>query len=198
MKRYAVFVLLVALLCSPAVSLAKGGGGGRSSGGSRSSPSRSAPKPSTPKPSTPKPSTPKPSTPKPAPKPNLSKPSTATQVKTSATAKTVNGKTYSKKGYVVDEKYKPTFRGGYVAPAGSTVYYQSSMWDWFPIYYLMTHDSHRSAVVQQPDGKEEVVKEEGTDSMYVINWIIVILLGLGLIALVVYLINKRTLRNKYV
>lgn len=108
--------------------------------------------------------------------------------------KTVNGKTYSGKGYVVDDTYKPSFRGGYVPPAGSTVYYQSSssMWDWFPLYYIMTHDGNQKAVVTQPDGKEQEVVEEGTDGMYIFNWVIVILLGVGLIGGVIWLVNKMT------
>jgi hypothetical protein len=60
------------------------------------------------------------------------------------------------------------------------------------MYYILTHNSQRDAVVVAPDGKEEVVKEEGTDSMYVINWILTILLVGGAGFGIIYLINKFT------
>lgn len=167
---------------------AKGGGGGRAVGGARVSSTRvSTPKPSTSvKPSTPKPTVPKPVTPKPA------KPNSATVVKTDTQKKVVDGKTYSKKSYVVDDKYKPNFQGGYTPVAGSQVYYRSSAMDWFPIYYILTHDSHKEAVVKAPDGTEKVVKEEGKDTMYFVNWILTILLLGGIGVGIVYLINKFT------
>lgn len=171
------------------------GGGGRAGGGARSSGSRSVSpsKPSVSKPSTSKPSTP--STPKVG-----SRPSASTKTVNSATAKTVNGKNYGTKGSVVDSNYQPKFRG-YSAPAGSVVYYRSyGFMDWLPFYLIMTSQSHREAVVVEPakDGqpaKETVVKEEGVDGMYVWNWIFSILFVIGLIALIVWFVNRRS--NKY-
>jgi hypothetical protein len=102
-------------------------------------------------------------------------------------------------GKVVDDKYQPKFKNGYVAPSGSVVYYpQSSMLDWLPFYLIMTNQSHREVVVQSPDGKKETVKEEGVDTMYVINWIVSILLCIGLIGAVVWFINKKTNNYNYV
>lgn len=201
----------VLVLISPLTADAKGGGGGgHSSGGSHSSVSRSsAPssRPSAPssKPSTPapKPSTPatKPAAPKP---PAPSKAPTATTPKVTAAApKTVNGKTYSKTGNVVGAGYQPRFRGGVVPSAGSVVYYQTSNdWMmWIPLLYLMNNDSHRDAVVETPGQNgaattTQVVQEEGTDSMYVWNWIITIVAGLGLAALIVWAVNYFTTKKK--
>lgn len=194
MKKLIVLALLVAIAVPSAAFAKGGGGGGRSSGGSRSATSVS--KPSTtataPKPAA-APTTPKPA---PAPKPSTS-PSKASNVKTSDTAKQVGGKNYGTKGYVVDDKFQPKFRNGYTAPAGSTVYYQDRGSDWMmwiPMWYILAsnNDPHREAVVQQPDGKEEIVKEEGLDTMWLVNWIITILIGVGLIAGIVYLVNKFT------
>ena len=110
------------------------------------------------------------------------------------TNKTKNGKTYTKGKTIGVDGYQPRFRNGYQAPAGSTVYYDNgfSAWSMIPLWYIMTHDGSQNVVVQQPDGKEVQIKEEGADGMYVFNWIITILLGVGLIGLVIYLVNKYT------
>lgn len=184
----AIMLAIVALTAFPAGTEARGGGGARG-GGARASSRSSASRPSTSKPAS-KPSTAKPSTPKVS-----TKPSATTKTVTAAKPKTANGKTFSQKGSVVDGTYAPRFGGGYSAPVGSTVYYrQSSMLDWLPFYMIMNNQQHREAVVVQPDGKEQVVKEEGTDGMYILNWIITILLCGGLIAGIVYLINRYTKR----
>lgn len=184
-----VSVLLTALII-PATVEAKGSSGGRSSGGSRSSVSSSSKSTSTSRPTQtsvkPTPSTPK-----------VSKSPTSTTKSVQSDAKTIGGKKFSGKGSVVDDNYKPSFRGGYTPPAGSTVYYRdSSFMDYLPWIYIFTHDSHQDAVVVQPDGKEEVVQEEGMDSMYVINWILVILSGIGAIYGVMWLVNKLTSKEK--
>ena len=180
---------------------AKGSSGGRASGGSRAAARPSAPRPSAPKPSAPRPSAPKPSAPRPTTpsKPSVPKvstrPSTATKTVTAAAPKTVAGKTFSRKGSVVDSTYQPRFSGGYTAPVGSTVYYRDNgLMSWLPFYMIMSNQQHREAVVVSPDGKEEIVKEECTDGMYIFNWIITILLCGGLIAGVVYLINRYSKR----
>lgn len=212
MKKILNVLVIVTLVfsVSPGVLEAKGGGGrsGGFSSGSRSassfSKSANSSKPSAPKPAAP---TPKPTVPKPpAPKPPPSKPSVETPKVTKASPVTVNGKKYSKTGNVVGEGYQPRFRGGYVPPAGSTVYYRDSNdWMmWIPILYLLHNDAHRDAVVETKtpvgDGTEsvvtqQIVQDEAVDTMYVINWIITILFGLGLIALAMWLVNKAS-KNK--
>jgi len=190
-----IIIILLALFIPLHVSARSSGV--RSSGGFRSSGIKSTPKVSVPR----SPSTGVKSSLFGSSKPKTTTqktPSTSTKKVYSTTPKTVSGKQYSKTGNVVDDNYKPSFRGGYVAPVGSTVYYRdNSMLDWLPFYFLMTHDSHREAVVVKPDGKEEIVKEEGIDGMYIFNWVIVILLGLGLIAGIIYLINKYTKKKHY-
>lgn len=189
-----IFLALTVLLgSSHAMEVyAKGSSGGSRGGsfsGSRSSSvksstttqSTSASKPAT---TAPKSTTPKVST----------KPSSTTKTVTSSKPISKDGKTFSSKGKVTDSTYQPKFNG-YTPPAGSTVYYRDSGMSWLPFYFLWM-SSHREAVVQEPskDGQppvEKVVKEEGTDTMYVVNWIITILIGLGLIALVIYLLNRR-------
>lgn len=193
MKRALIFVLVGLLLLSAPAVYAKGASGGARGGsfsGSRSTTTTGRTTTST---------TSKSTTTNTAPKaPTIgTAPSTSTKTTTTTTPKTVAGKTYSKTGYVVDSTYQPRFRGGQTYPAGSTVYYQGgSMWDWFPIYYLLTHDSHRDAVVTTPDGKEQAVEEEGVDTMYVVNWIFAILLAVGLIGLIVWLVNKKTRKEE--
>lgn len=196
MKKILLSLLLICAMSLPFVSEAKGGGG-RAGGGARSSvrsysstrSTSTTSRVSTPKTTTPKVTTPKVST----------KPSATTAKVTTPKAKTVGGKTFSKKGSVVDSTYQPKFNGGYVPPAGSVVYYrESSMMDWLPFYLILnSQNAHRDAVVVEPakDGQpavEKVVKAEGTDTMYIINWIMSILLVGGLIALIVWFINKRT------
>lgn len=190
-KSITTLTVLV-LLLSSCISIVEAKGGGRA-GGARSS-VRSTTRTTTSAPKTT--SSVKPSTPTAPAKPKVStRPSTNTQIKTTATPKTVNGKTYGTNGYVVGEGYQPRFKG-YVPTAGDTVYYRSSAWDWFPFYYIMTHDGNKEAVVVKADGTEQVVKEEGKDGMYVFNWIIVILSGLFLIGLMMYLFDK-LIQKKY-
>ena len=210
-KIISALVLTVMILgagSTPVLAKGGGGGGGHSSGGGRggasfSSGSRSV-SPSRPSTASPRPTpAPRPAAPKPIP----TKPSATTPKVTATTAKTVGGKTYSKTGSVVGAGYQPRFRGGYVPPTGSVVYYQNSGSDWMtwiPLMYLLSHDSHRSAVVESPatttDGKAttttQVFKEEGVDKMYVLNWIVTILIGAGIIGGAVYLVNKATSKKR--
>ena len=215
-KRIIIAVIAIAILAFAPVAeaMAKGGsrgGGGRSSGSSRSSGSRSStPKSSTPKSSTPsKPSTQsKPSTPA-KPKSN-SKSTSSKNVKPGSTVKTSDGKDVktstkapsnskykSQAGVTGVDGYSPRFNNGYTAPAGSVVYYpQRSFIDYLPWIYLFSANSpaNDSATVVQPDGKEVVAKPEpeGVDGLAVVNWIVLILLGGGLIVLVIYLVNRFT------
>jgi hypothetical protein len=186
-------LLVLALVTITALPLnevfAKGSSGGRS-GGSRSSVS----KPSTPKPAVAKPTVSKPVE-APKPKPPSAKPSKNTPTKVAdKDVKSANGKKMSRNGKVVGEGYQPKFKGGYTAPAGSTVYYpERSFIDYLPWIFLFSQsmDSHREVVVETPDGQQQTQQEEGLDSMYVINWIVSILLVFGLIALVIYLMNRK-------
>ena len=170
--------------------IAKGArsGGSRSSGSKSSSSSKSTSTSKT-NTSTSKSTTSVPSKPK-----TQSKPSSQTKTITQETPKTSSGKTYSRTGHTVDEQYQPRFSGGYAAPAGSVVYYRdSSALDWLPFYLIMnSNNQHREAVVVQPDGKEQIVKEEGTDGMYIFNWFITIAFIVAIIAGIVWLVNKRT------
>lgn len=191
-----VFILATVFAFNTEVVDAKGGGG-RGGGGARSSSVRS----STPRAS----ATPKISTPKTPKAPSISKtPSKSTVKVTAPVAKKVGGKTFSKKGSVVDATYQPKFNGGYTPPIGSTVYYrQSSALDWLPFYLILnSQNAHREAIVTEPskDGQpavEKVVKEEGLDTMYIVNWVMSILVIIGFIWLVVYIINKKTNKNYY-
>jgi cobalamin biosynthesis Mg chelatase CobN len=121
-------------------------------------------------------------------KSTASKPATAPSTKTSL----FGGKAK------VSSSYRPTFRGGYTPPVGSTVIYQSDPWySYLPLMYLLSHDSHKDVAVQQPDGKTVKTQDPGIDRMYVFNWIMTILIALGLIGLLVWWVNKLSKRNHY-
>lgn len=218
MRRFTYVMILALLLSTAFVGTAQARSSGSRSGGSRSysshsSPSRSStPKSSTSKPTapktTPKAAAPKASTPS---KPSPSKPKTSTQPKQStkpgSTVKTPSGKTvktspkkpsnakYSRStGISGVNGYNPQFRG-YNAPAGSVVYYpQHSFVDYLPWIYLFSQSSPRqdTATIVQPDGKEVKAApvKEGTDGLVWVNWIVMFILGLGLIALIAYLVYK--------
>jgi len=131
-------------------------------------------------------------------KPSSTTAKTTTAQKPSSTATQSTKKTYSNTGYTVGGDYQPRFQGGYSAPAGSVVYYpQYSALDYLIFWNLFNGTSQRnsSAVVVEPDGKEQVVKQEGVDSMYVVNWIVLILFVLALGAGIVYLVNKLSQKN---
>ncbi len=201
MKTLASILLIAFVFAGPIVVEAKGGGGGghASSGGRSFSSGRTVSTATT----RTAPVAKAPTAPKPAPTPT--KPTATTPKVTKTTQTTVAGKTYAKTGNVVGTGYQPKFQGGVTPPAGSVVYYrQSSLLDWFPIWYILSHDSHRDAVVQSTatstDGTvkttETPVQEEGVDTMYVVNWLLTILIGVGLIAGTMWLINKYS--KKYV
>lgn len=203
-----VIASLLLFVSSTLIVDARGGGGGRSFSGSRSF---SAPRTVSIPRATPKVSPTKIATPKVVPKtgtkvtPKTTK--TVTRSVSTPKTKTVAGKTYSK-AKTVTVGNQPRFSGGYVAPVGSTVYYpQSSALDWLPFYLIMTmNDGHREAVVSTPQAtsssghiipaQEKIVKEEGLDSMYIINWIITILFAGGIIGGGMYLINKQSKKKK--
>jgi hypothetical protein len=185
MKRtasLALIAVIVSLIAAPA--LARGGGGGGRSGGFSSSRSFStSSRTTTSKPAAAVKPPSQSSFKAPAPKPPAPVGKAATQKPSSKFSNFTKSKTLGS---------SQSFRRGYVAPAGSQVYYQSSPWDWLPFYFLATHGSHQQAVVVQPDGKEVKVEEPGIDGMYVFNWIVVILLGLGLIGGIMYLVYRYT------
>jgi hypothetical protein len=204
-------LLMICALLVPATAEARGGGG-HSSGGHSSSHSssrssvRSTPR-ATVKPKTtvkPKAATVKPKAvvKKPAPvKKAPAKPSKP--VPKASTKKPTNKKYTNSKGTVGQNGYSPRFRGGYVAPANSVVYYPShSALDYLPWIYLFSQQhspQHDSATVVQPNGREVKVEpvKEGTDGMAVFNWIIMILLAVGTIVGIVYVINKLTTKKGY-
>lgn len=174
MKKILVALGVFMLVIMPASDAFAKGGGGRG-GGARSSVSRPS-----------KPAEVKTQTVKPQP---VIKESTKPVV--SKTGKKMNGK-----GTVVDDNYKPKFKGGYVPPNGATVYYpQRDFMDYLPWIFLFSQDSHREVVVQTTgengEVKEETQIEEGVDTMYVINWIVSILLLGGLIYLIMGMFKKK-------
>lgn len=176
-------------------------GGGVRSGGIRSSP-KVSPKPSPSKSGTTKSqqnatnSKPKSADkPKTSIKPISTTPKTTMAKKPSTNMLSQTGKRYSNEGYTVGNGYQPRFTNGYVAPAGSTVYYpQHDLFDYMLIGYLFSNDSPRNdqSVIVQPDGKEVVAKpqQQGTDGLLIFNWIMLILIALAIIGGGMWLINK--------
>lgn len=168
------------------ITVAKGSSGGRSGGSSSKSSGSSKSSSSSSKTTAPQKSTPSRS------------PSANTKVVTDAkkpSAATTKGKPYSSKGNVIDGNYQPRFQGGYTAPAGSVVYYRDhSFIDYLPWIYLFSQDSPRNdqAVIVQPDGKEVAAQPEpeGVDGLLILNWIILLVIALGLIAGVVWGVYK--------
>lgn len=208
MKTYikvsAVLVLSLAIVFSPAIAFAKGGGGGgrasssaRSSTSSRSSSSSSSSKSSSSSSSKSSTSTKSPSskgtsTAKPG-----SKVTVNGKTVTSSTKTPTNKKYSSASGVVGDNGYAPKFTSGYTAPAGSVVYYpQHSFIDYLPWIYLFSQDSpaNDKVTVVEPDGKEVEAQPqaEGDDGMVVLNWILLILMGGGVLILIVWGVNKLT------
>jgi hypothetical protein len=206
-KTITIIAILAIALTAANTAFARGGSsGGRSGGGFRSS----APRVSSP---TPRPTVaPTPvSRPTVAPTPVSTKPTTAqktayanslkTNKAVTPTKKTTSGKTLSTKSKTIGSGYNPKFRNGSTYPAGSTVYYpQRDFLDYLPWIFLFTMDSHRQAVVYPPatTGTSTAAvapietEEEGVDTMYLINWIVMILLTGGIIGGIVYYINKKT------
>ena len=177
-KLFIVFIVLML----PCAVFAKGssGGGRSSSSGSRSSSSSS---PSSKSSSTSNPSKSTPTTPKVSAKPSTSTKTIDTPSKTTSTGKKTTGK-----ANVVDDNYKPSFKGGYIPPTGSTVQYverSSSFIDYLPWVYIFSQDSRervntQEAVVTEPNGEEKTVEQfnqEGSDEMLVFNWILMIVIG---------------------
>jgi len=201
-RKIILTIMALTIALAPATVFAKGGGGrggvssSRSSYSSRSSTSsRSTSRSSTPtKPS--KPSSTSRNTSSSKIKPG-SKVTVGDKSITTSTKKPSNGKYTSQAGITGVDGYTPRFSNGYSAPAGSVVYYpQHSALDYLPWIYLFSQNSpaNDSATIVQPDGKEVVAKPEpeGADGLAVLNWFILILLGIGAIVLVMYLITKFT------
>lgn len=197
-RKVILIVMVLTLTLAPATVFAKGGGGRggfSSSRSSYSSRSSSTTRSSTPtKPS--KPSSTSRSTSSSKIKPGSKVTAGGKSIQTS-TKKPSNSKYTNQAGITGVDGYTPRFSNGYSAPAGSVVYYpQHSALDYLPWIYLFSQDSPQndSATVVQPDGKEVVAKPEpeGADGLAVLNWFILILLGIGAIVLVMYLITKFT------
>lgn len=189
MRRLSILSLCALLLLAPVTPLLAKGGGGRGGGFSSSRSSSYSSKPAS-QAKPPSQSSFKTTAPKPVAAPPVKTTSSLSAKGKAITSKPSNSRYARGKARYLNSDYR--FSRGYTAPAGSAVYYRSSAWDWFPFYYLATHGSHKDAVVVQPDGKEVEVKEEGVDGMYIFNWIVVILLGLGFIGLIAWLVYKFT------
>lgn len=217
MKKQNVCIATVSILLSvlvlPAVVSAK------SSGISSVRSSVSAPRVSTPKVSTPSTSTSTrtsvSSTPKTSvtPTPKVStRPTTTTKTVAAPVKTTASGKTTTGKASMVDSTYRPTFSGGYTPPIGSSVQYverSSSFIDYLPWIYIFSQSSRdkvnqQEAVVTEPgvDGapgvEKTVVMDEGGDGLLIFNWIIMILLGGGIIWGIMWIVNKLTTKKSYV
>ena len=184
MKKILIMLMVVAIIGTPYITMARGGGGGgRASGGSRGGFSRPVSRPSTP-------------SPRPV-KAIVVKPEVKTSAKPVSSA---SGKKMAAQGTVVGDNYQPKFSGGYVAPMGATVYQQQrSFIDYLPWIFLFTQSSHREVVVETTNAsgtiQQETHKEEGVDTMYIINWIVSIGLLGGLIYLVMRMFNKNDKRR---
>lgn len=195
MKKLFIVLSLCAFVFAPVADvMAKGGGGGRGGGGARSTATRSAPAPS-------KPVNNSGSTPSaPAQTPKTITKTPPRTVESTKPVVSSTGKKMNSKGTVVDDNYKPTFRGGFTPPAGATVYYpQRDFMDYLPWIFLFTQDSHREVVVETKgengEVKQETHQEEGVDTMYIINWIMSILLLGGLIYLIMRALSKKKKPN---
>lgn len=127
------------------------------------------------------------------------KTSSGQSIKTSSKTPT-NSKYTDSRGVVGDNGYSPRFTNGYVAPAGSVVYYpQHDAFDYLPWVYLFSHDSPQNDKVTtvQPSGKEVVAQPvpEGTDGLAVFNWLLLIIIGAAILSGIVWGVNKVTSRN---
>ncbi len=214
-------LLLVSFL---ATSISVDAKGGSSSGGSRSGGSVRSSSPSVK--STPSTSaktsgsvsssstSSKPSTASTTPKVST-KPTASTKTADAPVKTTSSGKKTLGKANVVDESYRPTFRGGYTPPLGSQVQYVNrgaSFIDYLPWIFLFSQSSRdrintQEAVVKEPDqtvtnpdgttttipGEEKtVVEDDGSTVLVVFNWIIMIALAGGLVYGVMYIVNSFT------
>ncbi len=120
-----------------------------------------------------------------------------------SSTKTPTKKEFSNsKGVVGDNGYTPRFTNGYKAPEGSVVYYRdNNLTDYFFLAYILNNDNparpeNQQAIIVQPDGKEVQAKPEpgGADGMLILNWIILIIVVLAIIAGIAALANKLTER----
>lgn len=142
-----------------------------------------------------------------------SKPKTGTSTKKAGSTVKVGGKTIKSstktpskqgfsdsKGIVGDNGYQPRFTNGYNAPAGSVVYYQDHSFSDYLFWAYIFNSSNparpenQQAVVVQPDNKEVQVKPEpgGLDGMLILNWIVLIIVVLAVVAGVAALVSKLT------
>lgn len=185
--------------------LAKGGGGGgHASGGARSSVSSSRSSTSSKSTSTSKSSGTKTTTKTTTTKTKAGGKITTKDGKTIQTSskKPSNTKFKNEKGIVGQDNYQPRFTNGYVAPAGSVVYYpQHSALDYLPWIYLFSQNNsprNDSVATVQPDGKEVIAKpvQQGTDGMAVFNWILLFLMAAAVIGGVSWIVLKLTNRKK--
>jgi hypothetical protein len=188
MRKLLIVLSVFILAFTTAAEVVAKGGGGRGGGGARSSSRSSSSRSSSRTPSKPPKGT---STAKPG-----SKIKTSDGKEVTSSAKKPSDTKFNKsRGIIGDNGYSQRFNG-YEPPAGSVVYYpQHSALDYLPWIYLFSQNSpaNDQATVVQPDGKEvKAEPEKGVDGLAIFNWIVLILMGLGLIALVVWFVNRRT------
>lgn len=118
----------------------------------------------------------------------------------SSTIRPSNAKYTRASGIVGDHGYSPRFTNGYSAPAGSVIYYQDhSALDYLPWVYLFSQNSspapsQQTVTVVQPDGKQVQEKPAagGVDGLAILNWVILIILIIGVIGGLVWFVNKKT------
>lgn len=111
--------------------------------------------------------------------------------------KPTDTKVNSQAGITGVDGYTPKFKNGYSAPEGSVVYYpQHSFIDYLPWIYLFSNNSPSKdqATIVQPDGKQVTAPpvEEGIDGLAVFNWVLLIVIIVGIIGGIVWGVNKLT------
>lgn len=124
---------------------------------------------------------------------SYSKPSFSSSApKVSSSKPVING--YSTTGFKVTSGNQPTFAHGYTPPTGSVVYNRSfNIVDLLFWSYIFSHNGQQQVVVQQPDGQKVQTSDPNQiDWMYYVDWVIIILLAIGLIVLIVWFVNKHT------
>jgi len=121
-------------------------------------------------------------------------------IKTSS-AKPTNIRSGHSTGIIGANGYTQHFYG-YNPPVGSVVYYPSySFFDYLPWIYLFSDNSphNAQATVVQPDGKQVVAQpQQGIDGMIIFNWILLVLILIGICVGIVWGVNKVTRKKELI
>jgi hypothetical protein len=92
----------------------------------------------------------------------------------------------------ISSSYRPSF-SGYTPPLGSRVYSPGfSFTELFFWSYLLSHTGQQEVQVQQPDGHTVSAQTNNVDVMYYVDLGIMLVFGFGIIAIIVYFVNKLT------